>query len=160
MASAPPLPSAAGAPPSTEWLRRQALARSQRRGAQVARRRLAWRWAWWGVGRLLRWLLWPALAVALAAIGMGFWQQMPTAASPATAESSVPRARVPAAASAAVPATPISPTASPAASPAASPPSDALARPAQPALPLRLDADEPVADPSPSPLTSQPRSTP
>lgn len=52
-------------PPSSEELRQRALARSSRRGAGVAQRRLWWRWFLWG--------LWRALAVLalLAAVGYG-----------------------------------------------------------------------------------------
>ncbi|MEK8045113.1 hypothetical protein [Ideonella margarita] len=39
--------------------------RSQQRGRQVARRRLAGRWLLWCAGRVLRWGWLPALAVAL-----------------------------------------------------------------------------------------------
>jgi len=47
-------------------LRRRALARSAQRGAQVARRRLAWRWALHGLRLALTWLTLPALLLGLA----------------------------------------------------------------------------------------------
>lgn len=69
-------------PPSSEELRQRALARSSRRGAGVARRRLWWRWFLWG--------LWRALAVLamLAAVGYGLllawraWAHEPRAVNP------------------------------------------------------------------------------
>jgi hypothetical protein len=47
-------------------LRRAALARSALRGAQVARRRLAWRWTLHGLRLALTWLTLPALVLVLA----------------------------------------------------------------------------------------------
>lgn len=70
-------------PPSSEELRQRALARSSRRGAGVARRRLWWRWFLWG--------LWRALAVLamLAAVAYGLlmawraWADEPRSLDPA-----------------------------------------------------------------------------
>lgn len=55
----------AGAPPvaTTDELRRAALERSARRNAEVARRRLRWRWVAWAVYKLLIWTL-PLLLLA------------------------------------------------------------------------------------------------
>lgn len=55
----------ASTPPvaTSEELRRAALDRSARRGAEVARRRLRWRWVAWAVYKLLIWTL-PLLLLA------------------------------------------------------------------------------------------------
>lgn len=62
----------AGAPPvaTTDELRRAALERSARRNADVARRRLRWRWVAWGVYKLLIWTL---PLVLLAELGWALW---------------------------------------------------------------------------------------
>ena len=60
-------------PPSTESLRRTALARSQKRGSQVARRRLAWRWTLWTMGRALRLMALPLLALGLLGAWAWWW---------------------------------------------------------------------------------------
>lgn len=62
--------------PTSEELRNQALCASWQRDRQVARRRLAWRWAWWYVARYA-WA--PVLAVmALAAIWHWWPEHRPT----------------------------------------------------------------------------------
>lgn len=110
-------------PPSSETLRRAALARSRQRGERVARRRLAWRWVLWGLGRALKWLLPAGAALAgLAALlwlaGM-WWPRQATHPDPAGSRS--PGPTTPASAAA---------------------PALALPPPATPALPLRLDDGE------------------
>jgi hypothetical protein len=61
--------------PSSEELRRAALARSVRRGTRVARWRVALRWSLWGLGQLLMALGMLMLAgTALATLGLGWWQ--------------------------------------------------------------------------------------
>lgn len=56
--------------PSTEELRSQALNASWQRDRRVARRRLAWRWAWWYT-RQYAWIL--ALLTALLAAVWHWW---------------------------------------------------------------------------------------
>ena len=106
-------------PPSSETLRRAALSRSQQRGQQVARRRLAWRWTLWGLGQALKWLL-PIVAVGAVVAALIWWLN-------ALWLSPAPRPDGAVDAPAAAPAEPA----------AASAPTLPPARP--PALPLRLD---------------------
>jgi hypothetical protein len=106
--------------PSTEELRRRALARSASRNAGVASRRLAWRWGlWWG-WRVLKVLL--ALGAAAAAVWGLWWATRSPAPAPAVA--------------------PVAPLTAA----SAAPPASAGARPAAPAAPapidLRLRLDE------------------
>lgn len=116
---------AATLPLGAEELRRLALARSQRRGQQVARRRLAWRWSLWALGRALRL---GALPVALLGLGLALsWWLM--------TEDSTPHP-------AAVLSSPMAADAASATAAAA----DALP-PVAPALPLRLDDNAELASP-------------
>lgn len=50
---------------SRDALRSQALQRAQQRGAGVAKRRIALRWALWGTGRAARWAALPGLLLLL-----------------------------------------------------------------------------------------------
>ena len=116
---------AATLPLGAEELRRLALARSQRRGQQVARRRLAWRWSLWALGRALRL---GALPVALLGLGLAlsWWLMAEDSAPPPAAVPSFPAAADAASATAAA--------------------ADALP-PVAPALPLRLDDNAEVPSP-------------
>ena len=116
---------AATLPLGAEELRRLALARSQRRGQQVARRRLAWRWSLWALGRALRL---GALPVALLGLGLAlaWWLMTDDSAQRPAAALSAPAAAEVASATAAA--------------------ADALP-PVAPALPLRLDDNAELASP-------------
>lgn len=126
-------------PPSSETLRRAALARSRQRGERVARRRLAWRWALWGLGRALKWLLpaGAALAGVAALLWLAglWWPLQPEAPDPAVARS--PGPAHPASASA---------------------PAPALPPPAAPALPLRFDDGDAGATAAAEPPASRAQS--
>jgi len=124
-------------PLTSQELLHAAMHRSQQRGRQVARRRLAGRWLLWCAGRVLRWGWLPALAVALWLHGGTVLAEL----MPRPTPSPAPAMKTPA--TVAAPA--------PAASPASAP--SAAAQPASAAdtpIHLRLDADN---APAPVPRT-------
>jgi len=117
---------------TSQELRRAALARSSRRNAWVAWRRLWWRWMLWSVSLVLRWLTLPALL----AVGLAWWfDWSPLAASPRVpAVAAMPPKPRPAPMPASAP--PAAPS-SPASAPTADAPNAAQPSPLQ----LRLDAE-------------------
>jgi hypothetical protein len=87
----PPRPEPAPALASREHLRQAALNRARARGAVVAQRRLAWRWALFLLGRSLLALGLAALLAAalLAGLWQAQWRVVPAAAT-STAPATLP----------------------------------------------------------------------
>ncbi|OYT89758.1 MAG: hypothetical protein CFE46_05030 [Burkholderiales bacterium PBB6] len=124
-------------PLTSQELLHAAMHRSQQRGRQVARRRLAGRWLLWCAGRVLRWGWLPALAVALWLHGGTVLAEL----MPETAPSPAPAMKTPA-----MVAAPASAATSASAPSAAAQAASAADTP----IHLRLDADN---APAPVPRT-------
>lgn len=81
---APPYAASPYPVPDTETLRQRALAASWKRDRGVGRRRIAWRWTLWALGRYV------VPAVALAAAGFATWHWLVASpAPPASAADSL-----------------------------------------------------------------------
>jgi len=126
-------------PLTSQELLHAAMHRSQQRGRQVARRRLAGRWLLWCAGRVLRWGWLPALAVALWLHGGTVLAELMPRPTPSPAPAMKTPTPAAAPASTAMPASASAP-------PGAPQPASAADTP----IHLRLDADN---APAPVPRT-------
>lgn len=142
--------------PSSEAIRKAALARSARRGARVAAWRVTLRWLVWGFGQFLVGLG-ALVVIAAAAWGLRWaWQQGPSRPPEAPSGASAP-------ASQPIPAASAAPAPEPRPAPTAEAPASAPDPSTPPRYPLRLDDAEPppaaVKRPAPGAQSPSTRNT-